>query len=234
MVILISSIWYFGRRIVNNYSENLEYFITNLLFAFINCTCSFLNVFFISLFLENTYPDVLSNQENFIIIVFTLAMLFVLISFLYPLAKAAFREAILLSSKEFQFVDKKWKLLFLILLLILFLIIPDFAFGSLYNFAIPLFSESIVIDEFQYFYLAFIIHFALPLNEEKFLGIVELINSNRFLSLIEMLHTYTTKIIDIVILATIAGIIINIIKPEEEEKDEEENEKPKSIERESS
>lgn len=78
-------------------------------------------------------------------------------------------------------------------------VVPDIAFGFMYQ----LFSLSDELKPTNYFYLSFVIHYALPLNSQKYLDVIEMINISKLGGIIQFCHVTLNKILDLTFISTL-------------------------------
>lgn len=169
--------------------------------------CYFFSFFMLFLTIcELLLGDIIINQKQLKILslLFSLPIIFYFLWYLYILAKGMFQGAFLISSPTYFIKNHKLKITFLVMIFIVCLLTPDLIFGMFYSFVISINYDVPEIESvFKSFYTAFIIHFALPYNDDTLSKAIGIISQDLFLNIIEIIHICINKVIEFIILASI-------------------------------
>lgn len=135
----------------------------------------------------------------FFLFLFSLYVLWLLISLNIDLVKAAFIMESSNNHKILQFISY-------IIIIILLILVPDILYSILYSFTLSI-IQSNEHGIFEMFYYSFLLHHQIPLGE-SFTILHNEIQNSFTLGLINSFHVITNKLVDSVI---IAAIILNLL-----------------------
>lgn len=184
-------------------------FRTYLRVIFFLFSISFFSVSLVLLFefLRNriNYIDTIEKYVvMFLILAFIANILFTMFELIYSLVK---------NTIHLNTLNKKNMLELLAVLIVIFLI-PDLSFGSIYKFTLSV-SNNESLKLFESYYLSFIIHHALPIENETFLHYINLINQEPLFRFIQIVHVNSCKFIDLTFIAIIINNFIQMFKERE-------------------
>lgn len=214
VIMLFLFLIFFGLSFfVRNYSKKyshqvfLELF-TRVYFRFIFLFLGY--IFFLLFSVELIKFTNNSSLETFItmIVIFLLPAIFVvfMLEFLVGLTKQTSDI-----DKIKSYPDKLSAYMMAGVALVSALLMPNFIFGITYSFILQI-SHQKILNIQDFYYLSFVINYALPIADPKVLELIKLINTDGYLRIIQIVHISICKIIELTIIATIIKNVSDIFK----------------------
>lgn len=194
----------------NSFLENIMRAYYRFLFLEVAVVFFLFSIYDLYLFIMQYSNKPILFFEYFPTIALLISISIILIYFLFEIL-LSFTKSII--RPDFISIFSKAYLLLFIVTLLLAFILPDLIFSFLYNLVGSLNTDPNELKQTDYFYLSFLIHFALPLHSDaKIFPFINFINNNNIARLIQIMHINSCKLIDLTIVATTINVLQELLK----------------------